>query len=187
MYRWKTMGSPVGELRLVAFHDQLAAILWSTEVPGRVVLGDDLTEVPGDRTLAEAERQLHEYFEGRRMAFDLALRFGGTPFQRRVWQALLTIPYGETRTYGQIAGQIGSPGAARAVGAANGRNPIAIVTPCHRLLGASGDGLRGFAGGLEAKETLLSLESEAFRTRRLGGRRVFVPASGYTPASWVSR
>ena len=90
--------------------------------------------------------------------FDLPLEFRGTDFQRRVWAALLTIPYGETRTYGQIAEQIGNPAAVRAVGAANGRNPISIIAPCHRVIGMSGD-LTGFGGGLDAKAFLLSLEA----------------------------
>jgi methylated-DNA-[protein]-cysteine S-methyltransferase len=110
--------------------------------------------------LAEAERQLAEYFDGRRKTFSLALGFAGTDFQRKVWRALLTIPFGETRSYAQIAKQIGSPGASRAVGAANGRNPIAIVAPCHRVIGTSGK-LTGFAGGLDAKAYLLALEGRS--------------------------
>ena len=183
---WKAVDSPVGGLRLVAAGRQLAAILWRVETPGRVTLGE-MTEEPDHPTLLAAERQLAEYFAGGRKVFDLDLRFEGTPFQQEVWRALLAIPYGETRTYAALAAQLGRPDAARAVGAANGRNPIAIVTPCHRLLGSSGGGLRGFAGGLEAKQTLLSLESDAFRDRTQKGRRLFVPASGYTPASWVLR
>ena len=105
----------------------------------------------------ETERQLNEYFAGNREQFELDLDFAGTPFQCKVWQALLTIPFGETRSYSQIATQVGSPKAVRAVGAANGRNPISIVAPCHRVIGASGS-LTGFAGGLEAKQLLLTLE-----------------------------
>lgn len=107
--------------------------------------------------LAEARRQLSEYFAGQRQAFSVELDFQGTAFQSRVWQALLTIPFGETRSYKQIAVQIGSPAAVRAVGAANGRNPISIIAPCHRVIGASGK-LTGFAGGLAAKDFLLRLE-----------------------------
>jgi len=110
-----------------------------------------------------AERQLAEYFSGRRKAFDLRLDFAGTEFQKKVWRALLTIPFGETRSYGEIAKQIGSPKAVRAVGAANGRNPISIVAPCHRVIGSTGK-LTGFAGGLDTKAFLLDLE-------RAGGRR----------------
>lgn len=107
--------------------------------------------------LLETKRQLHEYFAGSRHRFELELDFTGTDFQKSVWQALLTIPFGETRSYSQIAQQIGNPKAVRAVGAANGRNPISIIAPCHRVIGASG-GLTGFAGGLEAKQYLLALE-----------------------------
>jgi methylated-DNA-[protein]-cysteine S-methyltransferase len=108
--------------------------------------------------LLEAERQLDEYFAGTRRTFELPLELAGTEFQRSVWRALLTIPYGETRSYGQIARQIGRPAAVRAVGAANGRNPLAIVAPCHRVVGSTGK-LTGFAGGLRAKAFLLELES----------------------------
>ena len=109
--------------------------------------------------LTRAARQLAEYFAGTRRTFDLPLAFTarGTPFQQKVWRALLTIPFGETRSYGEIAAQIGSPRAVRAVGAANGRNPISIVAPCHRVVGANGK-LTGFAGGLENKAYLLALE-----------------------------
>ncbi|HVJ45791.1 MAG TPA: methylated-DNA--[protein]-cysteine S-methyltransferase, partial [Luteolibacter sp.] len=98
-------------------------------------------------------------FAGRLRKFSVKLRFEGTEFQKKVWAALLTIPYGETRSYGQIAVQIGSPKAVRAVGAANGRNPISIIAPCHRVIGASGK-LTGFAGGLEKKAVLLGIESD---------------------------
>jgi methylated-DNA-[protein]-cysteine S-methyltransferase len=107
--------------------------------------------------LVEAARQLEEYFAGARKGFDLELDFEGTEFQRKVWRALLTIPYGETRSYAQIAKQIGQPQAVRAVGAANGRNPISIVAPCHRVIGSTGK-LTGFGGGLPAKALLLELE-----------------------------
>jgi methylated-DNA-[protein]-cysteine S-methyltransferase len=108
--------------------------------------------------LVQTERQLGEYFAGTRTAFDLPLDPVGTDFQRRVWRALLTIPYGQTRSYADIARQVGSPAAVRAVGAANGRNPISIITPCHRVIGSTGQ-LTGFAGGLETKAYLLNLES----------------------------
>ena len=110
--------------------------------------------------LLETERQLREYFEGRRKVFDLKLDFSGTEFQQKVWSALLTIPYGETRSYAQIAKQIGRPDAVRAVGAANGRNPISLIVPCHRVIGSDGS-LTGYAGGLPAKRALLELESGA--------------------------
>ncbi|MEJ0036009.1 MAG: methylated-DNA--[protein]-cysteine S-methyltransferase [Gammaproteobacteria bacterium] len=152
----KEIESPVGRLKLVASDAGLAAILWPNDDPARVRLGKP---VAGDThpVPLEAERQLGEYFEGRRKAFDLKLDFNGTEFQRQVWSALLTIPYGETRSYTQIARQIGRPDAVRAVGAANGKNPISIVAPCHRVIGSSGQ-LVGFAGGLETKAFLLALE-----------------------------
>jgi methylated-DNA-[protein]-cysteine S-methyltransferase len=152
----KWIDSPVGWLRLVATDDGLAAILWANDRPNRVRLNIQEDDT-GNPVLVEAARQLHEYFAGRRTAFELKLDFAGTAFQRKVWNALLTIPFGQTRSYGQIAEQIGSPRAVRAVGAANGRNPISIVAPCHRVIGANGK-LTGFAGGLESKAYLLQLE-----------------------------
>ena len=108
--------------------------------------------------LQETVKQLNEYFQGQRQIFDLPLDFEGTEFQHKVWQALLTIPFGETRSYKQIAEQIGNVKAVRAVGAANGKNPISIITPCHRVVGANGK-LVGFAGGLENKDILLKIEN----------------------------
>ncbi len=151
-----TLPSLVGELKLVANGSRLAAILWENDRPNRVRLGP-MTEAPDNPVLLKTARQLEEYFAGTRNCFELELDFVGTDFQKQVWAALLTIPFGETRTYSQIAQQIGKPTAVRAVGAANGRNPISIVAPCHRVIGASGK-LTGFAGGLEAKERLLRLE-----------------------------
>ncbi|GAA2171232.1 methylated-DNA--[protein]-cysteine S-methyltransferase [Agrococcus versicolor] len=110
-----------------------------------------------DASLADAASQLHEYLAGDRRAFDLALDPVGTPFQLRVWHELRQIPYGETRTYGWIATRIGQPTAVRAVGLANGRNPISIVVPCHRVVGANG-ALTGYAGGVACKRALLDLE-----------------------------
>lgn len=114
----------------------------------------ELCETP---ILQQAKAQLDAYFAGTLREFDLPLAPVGTEFERTVWEALRTIPYGETRSYGQIAAQIGSPNAARAVGRANGRNPISIIVPCHRVIGASGT-LTGYAGGLPMKEKLLTLE-----------------------------
>ncbi|QDK33908.1 methylated-DNA--[protein]-cysteine S-methyltransferase [Sphingomonas sp. IC081] len=158
------MPSPVGELTLVASDAGLVAVLWENDDPRRVHLHAThhvpLHELPpGDAhpVLEQARAQLADYFAGRRTVFDLPLDFRGTAFQQSVWQALLTIPYGETRSYRQIAEAIGRPGASRAVGAANGRNPISIIAPCHRVVGAGG-ALTGFAGGLEAKAFLLKLE-----------------------------
>jgi len=155
----KTIASPVGELRLIASERGLVAILWEGDRPGRVPLGA-MTAVAAHPVLDEAERQLNAYFAGTLRRFDLPLDFRGTAFQKSVWAALLTIPFGETRSYGEIAAQLGRPSASRAVGAANGRNPISIVAPCHRVVGSTGK-LTGFAGGLEAKAFLLELERAA--------------------------
>jgi methylated-DNA-[protein]-cysteine S-methyltransferase len=152
----KTVNSPVGRLTLVASDDGLAAILWANDRPGRVPLHIE-AEDDDHPVLVETERQLNEYFAGARQAFTVKLDVAGTAFQRKVWRALLTIPFGETRSYGQIAAQIGSPAAVRAVGAANGRNPVSIIAPCHRVVGSTGK-LTGFAGGLEVKAHLLALE-----------------------------
>jgi methylated-DNA-[protein]-cysteine S-methyltransferase len=153
---YKHMSSPVGTLTLVATDEGLAAILWENDRPHRVRLNIEAEE-NGHPVLVEAERQLAEYFAGRRKQFALKLDVSGTPFQRQVWNALLTIPFGETRSYRQIATQIGNPRAVRAVGAANRRNPLSIVAPCHRVVGSTG-ALTGFAGGLDVKARLLALE-----------------------------
>jgi methylated-DNA-[protein]-cysteine S-methyltransferase len=155
-YTFITFASKVGELKLVANDSRLAAILWENDKPDRVRLGP-MREAPDNPILMRTAQQLREYFAGTRSRFDLELEFTGTEFQKKVWAALLTIPFGETRSYSEIARQIGNPSAVRAVGAANGKNPISIVAPCHRVIGASGK-LTGFAGGLEAKEQLLMLE-----------------------------
>lgn len=152
------MNSPVGELTLVAKGNKLCAILWENERANRVRLGT-LHPAADNPVLLETRRQLNEYFTGQRNVFELELDFVGTDFQKKVWHALLSIPFGQTRSYSQIAQQIGHPKAVRAVGAANGRNPISIVTPCHRVIGASGS-LTGFAGGLPAKQFLLRLEGD---------------------------
>jgi methylated-DNA-[protein]-cysteine S-methyltransferase len=163
------MDSPIGKLKLVANGSRLSAILWEHDKPNRVRLGP-MSEEENNPILAETERQLNEYFAGKRNCFELELDFTGTEFQKRVWEALLTIPFGETRSYSEIAAQIGNPKAVRAVGAANGKNPISIVAPCHRVIGTSGD-LTGFAGGLKAKESLLTLESsDALQTKNASKR-----------------
>lgn len=155
---YKKIPSPVGELTLVANAEGLTAVLWENDNPNRVPLGR--LEVDDNHpVLCEAERQLAEYFAGKRTAFSLKLDFAGTAFQQKVWQALITIPFGETRSYAQIAQQIGHPKAVRAVGAANGKNPLSIIAPCHRVIGSNGT-LTGFAGGLEAKACLLALEAQ---------------------------
>ena len=155
-YASKAVPSPVGELRLAASDDGLVALLWPHDDPGRVRLGPAV-ERADHPVLVETERQLGAYFAGELRLFTVPLDPRGTAFQTCVWQALHTIPYGETRSYAEIARQIGRPSACRAVGAANGRNPISILAPCHRVVGSTG-GLTGFAGGLAAKEFLLRLE-----------------------------
>ena len=151
-----TMPSPVGRLTLVASGAGLRAVLWENDRPGRVPLGSTQDE-PDHPVLAEARRQLDAYFTGALQCFDLPLDAVGTPFQKRVWAVLEAIPFGRTRSYGAIATELGDPKAVRAVGAANGRNPISIVVPCHRVIGASGM-LTGFGGGLDAMAALLAHE-----------------------------
>jgi len=155
-YFYKTMQTPVGRLKLVAGDRGLAAILWEKEDPkhaGLIPLADD----ENHPVLLEAERQLGDYFAGKLETFSIPLDPVGTAFQKEVWDALATIPFGETRSYAQIARQIGRPKAVRAVGAANGKNPLPIVVPCHRVIGSNGK-LTGFAGGLEMKASLLEIE-----------------------------
>jgi methylated-DNA-[protein]-cysteine S-methyltransferase len=153
------VGSPVGRLTLVANDGGLAAVLWENDWDARVGVSLDV-EQPDHPVLSETARQLEEYFAGRRRQFDVRLAPSGTTFQHKVWRALLTIPFGETRSYMAVARQIGHPLAARAVGAANRRNPLSIVAPCHRVVGASG-ALTGFAAGLEIKAWLLAFEEQA--------------------------
>jgi methylated-DNA-[protein]-cysteine S-methyltransferase len=150
------MPSPVGELSLVASDAGLAAILWENDPPGRVRLGQTVDR-PDHPILRQATEQLSEYFAGARTEFTVLLDPQGTEFQKSVWAALLAIPFGETRSYAQIARAVGRPAAFRAVGAANGKNPLSIIAPCHRVIG-SGGALTGFAGGLETKRFLLALE-----------------------------
>jgi len=156
-YVYQTMTSPVGRLTLVGSDQGLAAVLWEDDDPARVRLSPAVADA-AHPTLLQAQQQLGEYFAGKRRTFTLKLDPAGTEFQNRVWNALRTIPFGETRSYGDIADQIGSRKAVRAVGAANGRNPLSIIVPCHRVIGANGK-LTGFAGGLEVKARLLALES----------------------------
>jgi methylated-DNA-[protein]-cysteine S-methyltransferase len=153
---YKTMKSPLGNLKLVGSDSGLAAILWENDSPQRVRL-NVVSEDRKHPVLVETERQLDEYFAGKRKKFSVKLDFVGTEFQNKVWQALLAIPFGQTKTYGQIAKELGNAKAMRAVGAANGKNPISIIAPCHRVIGSTGK-LTGFAGGLKAKAHLLELE-----------------------------
>ena len=153
---YKLMNSPIGPLRLLASEKGLAGVYFERTRPRRRQ-PDGGVEDAKHPVLVEAERQLREYFAGKREAFDLELDFAGTAFQRAVWKALLTIPFGQTRSYAEIAKQIGRPSACRAVGAANGANPVAIIAPCHRVIGSTG-ALTGFGGGLDVKAQLLRLE-----------------------------
>ena len=158
-YEYGMAASPVGDLKLVASENGLVAVLWPNDNPAHVKLlaPTENTEHP---MLVEAARQLNEYFAGERRTCTVVLDPQGTAFQKRVWDALLTIPFGETRSYAQIAQQIGEPTAYRAVGAANGRNPLSIIAPCHQVIGTNG-ALTGFAGGLATKQKLLALEGGA--------------------------
>jgi methylated-DNA-[protein]-cysteine S-methyltransferase len=153
--------SPIGRLKLVANGDQLIAALWHDGQVGRgrLVESRQDDEAP---ILLKTRTELVEYFAGTRRVFDVPLLPRGTPFQVSVWRKLQAIPYGETRTYRSIAVSIGNSKAVRAVGAANSRNPVAILIPCHRVIGSSGK-LTGFAGGLAAKQSLIDLESPIVR------------------------
>ena len=156
MCSYKTMESPVGTLTLVASDKGLVAILWENDDPKRIPVGP-LERDDKHPVLIEAQRQLKDYFAGKIRKFSLKLDFKGTEFQKSVWEKLLEIPFGETRSYAQIAREIGRPKAVRAVGSANRKNPISIIAPCHRVIGSDGK-LTGFAGGLDAKAQLLALE-----------------------------
>ena len=149
MKRFVVVQSPVGDLTLTEENGALTGLYFGR----RSLEGEEgLTAL-----LERASRQLEEYFAGKRKQFDLPLSLRGTEFQRQVWAALRDIPYGETRSYGQIAQAVGRPKAVRAVGMANHRNPISIIVPCHRVVGADGS-LTGYGGGLENKKFLLALE-----------------------------
>ena len=153
-YRYLT--TPIGDLLLAGDDDGLSMIGFPR---GKMRRDPEPDWIFNERPFAEAVRQLDEYFAGERRDFDLPLHLTGTDFQVRVLEELQRIPYGETTSYGAIAKRIGKPGAMRAVGAANGRNPIPIIIPCHRVIGSSGD-LTGFGGGLDTKAELLRLEAE---------------------------
>ena len=149
------MDSPIGELLLLGDGDSLHGLYMQA---GRHPVRINPAWQRDDEALAEARRQLEEYFAGERSTFDLKLHMDGTAFQRTVWHALTEIPYGETISYGELAKRIGRPDRARAVGTANGQNPIAVIVPCHRVIGANGK-LVGYGGGLDNKRKLLELES----------------------------
>jgi methylated-DNA-[protein]-cysteine S-methyltransferase len=159
--RFTIMPSPVGRLTLTSTRDALSGVIFENHEAAEQ--GSDWKR--DDGALAAARRQLEEYFAGKRSAFDLSLAMEGTPFQRRVWTALTEIPFGKTVAYSDIARRIGKPSASRAVGAANGRNPIAIVVPCHRVIGADGS-LTGYGGGEARKKFLLELETPTLLSAR---------------------
>lgn len=152
--RCRTVASPVGPLTLAG----TGPVLMHLRMAGQAHEPDRSGWEPDDDAFGDVVEQLDGYFAGSPAAFDVELELTGTDFQRRVWAALQTIPYGQTRTYRQIAEQVGSPGAFRAVGLAIGRNPIGIIVPCHRVVGSTGE-LTGYAGGLDRKQALLNLET----------------------------
>jgi len=158
------VNSPVGPLTLVAAGGALAGLYMDEQRhrPAPETFGEPDTGQDGE-LFAEASSQLEQYFDGERTKFDLRLILGGTAFQRRVWAALRAIPYGQTISYGQLADRIGQPSASRAVGLANGKNPVGIIVPCHRVV-AAGGGLTGYGGGIERKHYLLAHE------RRVSGQ-----------------
>ena len=150
--------TPIGVLTLVASERGLRAVIFESETHGDRRFDDELVDDPRHPVLIEAVEQLEAYFAGDRKDFDLPLDLVGTEFQVAAWRALASIPYGETVSYGEQARRIGRPSAVRAIGAANGRNPVPVVLPCHRVIGANGS-LTGFGGGLGTKAKLLALES----------------------------
>ena len=147
--QYAVIDSPMGPLTVASTEKGIASIHFGNSLPAGIV-----ADVSANRDTVD---QLTEYFEGKRTQFELPLDVEGTPFQKAVWNELQRIPYGETRSYGEIAKAVGRPGAARAVGMANHDNPIAVVIPCHRVVGRDGS-LTGYAGGLHLKEQLLSIE-----------------------------
>ncbi len=159
MNSYMKMKTPVGELTLIGSDKGLSALLWEDDKPDRVRVKAEV-EDKDHRVLKEAETEIREYFLGTRKHFTIALDPIGTDFQLKVWNELKKIPYGETISYKELAIRIGNPKASRAVGGANGKNPLSIIVPCHRVIGASGK-LTGFAGGVDVKSKLLSFEKNA--------------------------
>ena len=156
MTTYTVADTPVGPLVLTAEAGAITSVLLP-EGRHNPPLDPSWDRADDEPVLATAATQLREYFAGERTSFEVPLDMRGTAFQRQVWEALRTIPYGTTASYGEIAAQVGQPGAARAVGLANGRNPVAVIVPCHRVIGADGS-LTGYGGGLSCKEFLLALE-----------------------------
>lgn len=163
---YTVVDSPIGELMLVSDGTALCRLCMSPH-PEPATEGWVADPMP----FGDAIRQLAEYFSGQRQVFDLPLAPAGTEFQQKVWQALREIPFGQTESYGELAERIGQPKASRAVGAANGRNPIAVIVPCHRVIGSNGT-LTGFGGGLDRKSWLLAHEGAAFKPNRARRERV---------------
>ena len=158
---FRTMDSPVGTITLAGRDGVLTHLRMDDQSHAPA---DQSSWEPDDAAYGDAAEQLAAYFAGELTDFDVDLRLEGTPFQCEVWAALQEIPYGETWSYGQLADHIGKPGAARAVGLANGRNPVGIIVPCHRVIGADGS-LTGYGGGLPRKQLLLQLERERAEPR----------------------
>jgi methylated-DNA-[protein]-cysteine S-methyltransferase len=154
----KKISTPVGDMILVANETSIAALVWKTGNLKRI--GIVLYAETSTPLLDRAEKQLREYFSGKRKAFDLPFEFAGTDFQKAVWKQLQSIPYGKTWSYQELAERVGNPKAVRAVGSANGKNPISIFIPCHRVVRLSGE-LGGYAGGIGNKALLLDLEQRA--------------------------
>ena len=159
---YTTFDSPIGELLAVGDDRALHGLYMQEGRTGTAVRSD---WEPADEPFASVRAQLADYFAGRRTAFDVPLAMTGSPFQRRVWRALQEIPYGETLSYGELARRIGIPSASRAVGVANGHNPVAVIVPCHRVIGADGS-LTGYGGGLARKRFLLELEAGVLQLDR---------------------
>lgn len=162
-YSYRDMDSPLKRLRLIAGSKGLVAVLWNAEDLYQIN-SRPLKKEEAHPLLIDTQRQLEEYFNKKRMVFDLPLDLTGTAFQKKVWEALLTIPYGKTKSYSDLAIQLGDRKAVRAVGGALNKNPVSIIVPCHRVIGTSGD-LTGFGGGLANKHYLLELEDEGTQLR----------------------
>lgn len=156
MTRYARLSTPLGAMIAIAVDGQLAGLDFA-DAKYAPAIGADWIEDPAGQPLRDCAAQVAEYFAGERGRFDLPLAPRGTPFQLRVWREIARVPFGETLSYAELAERAGSPGSARAAGAATGRNPLALVVPCHRIVGANG-ALTGYAGGLRRKERLLVLE-----------------------------
>ena len=160
IFNHKQISSPVGLLHLVSNGSALTAVVFDSGWKNFVNAEHLAVTDKSDEVIQETEKQLREYFAGKRTTFDIPLHFNGTEFQQQAWQELRNIPYGRTLSYSDQATNIKKPSAVRAVGAANGKNKICIIIPCHRVIGKNGS-LTGFAGGMEAKKFLLQFETQA--------------------------